>query len=213
MCTLRSCSTPIQSNTTITPASTVEFSSAVSIASSVSIQLAQYTSIPAIPLPTNISNHDLLKQLAALMPPLQISTSGADTAAVLAAVDEIKEETKDDPSPADKRLGGRQAGMRIMIVGDSMSQGAQGDWTWRYWIWEWFRDQGISIDFVGPYVGTVEPDLPSAPSPPALYGAVQMTGPVKSNGGYAVGVSTDFDSDHFAVWGRAAAVDKGLIQG
>jgi lysophospholipase L1-like esterase len=93
-----------------------------------------------------------------------------------------------------------------------MSQGQQGDWTWRYRIWEWFRDQGVAIDFVGPYVGTTEPDPPSPPSPPPLYGAPQPPKPLKVSGGYAVGVSLDFDSNHFAVWGRAAAVDKGLIQ-
>ncbi|OBT62629.1 hypothetical protein VE03_08513 [Pseudogymnoascus sp. 23342-1-I1] len=76
----------------------------------------------------------------------------------------------------------RQAAIRVMI---------------RYRIWEWFKEQGIDVDFVGPYAGTVEPDLPSAPAPPPLYGVAPPTSLIKSSGGYA---------------GRAAAVDKGLIQ-
>ncbi|CZR57589.1 uncharacterized protein PAC_07478 [Phialocephala subalpina] len=155
----------------------------------------------------------LLSQLTALVSPLQTSTPVADTAAILAAMEKAKKGAADNASsPADESLAGRQAGMRVMIVGDSMTQGAQGDWTWRYRIWEWFQDQSIAVDFVGPYVGTQEPDLPSAPSQTVLYRVAQTTNPVKSSGGYAVGVSANFDSHHFAVWGRAAAVDKGLIQ-
>lgn len=33
----------------------------------------------------------------------------------------------------------------VMIVGDSITQGAEGDWTWRYRIWEWFRDQNVKV--------------------------------------------------------------------
>lgn len=35
---------------------------------------------------------------------------------------------------------------------------------------------------------------------------------IRATGKYAADVSPDFQSNHFAVWGRAAAVDKGLIQ-
>jgi len=35
-----------------------------------------------------------------------------------------------------------------------MSQGHEGDWTWRYRLWQWFTSQGVAIDFVGPYTGT-----------------------------------------------------------
>jgi hypothetical protein len=84
--------------------------------------------------------------------PLQTSTPVADTAAILAAMEKAKKGAADNASsPADESLAGRQAGMRVMIVGDSMTQGAQGDWTWRYRIWEWFQDQSIAVDFVGPY--------------------------------------------------------------
>jgi hypothetical protein len=43
---------------------------------------------------------------------------------------------------------------RIMVVGDSISQGVEGDWTWRYRLWEWFKSQDIAIDYVGPFLGT-----------------------------------------------------------
>ncbi|KAF8852665.1 hypothetical protein BDZ45DRAFT_807245 [Acephala macrosclerotiorum] len=138
-------STSIQGNVAITTTTT--------IVSSVSVQLAQLASIPAIPLPSNISNYDLLSQLAGLMPLLQTSTPGADTAAISATIEENK---------------GLQTTSAARLMRASL--GAQGDWTWSYRIWEWFQDQGIGV-----------------------------------------GVSLNFSSDHFAVWGRAAAVDKGLI--
>ena len=99
--------------------------------------------------------------------------------------------------------------LRVMFVGDSMTQGKQGDWTWRYRIWQWFQAQGIAVTFVGPYTGTVEPD---APAPPLnkLEEAPKASN-IKTSGGYAPGVSPDFDRHHFSVWGRSAAFDKDLI--
>ncbi|WP_157515000.1 hypothetical protein [Nocardioides sp. J54] len=40
--------------------------------------------------------------------------------------------------------------LRVMVVGDSISQGFGGDSTWRYWFWREARRQGVAIDFVGP---------------------------------------------------------------
>ncbi len=42
----------------------------------------------------------------------------------------------------------------MMVVGDSISQGGEGDWTWRYRLREWFKVQGVVVDFVGPFLGT-----------------------------------------------------------
>ena len=40
--------------------------------------------------------------------------------------------------------------LRVMVVGDSISHGQEGDWTWRYRLWEWFRDStSTAVDFVG----------------------------------------------------------------
>lgn len=40
--------------------------------------------------------------------------------------------------------------VRVMVVGDSISQGIGGDWTWRNWLWREVRRQGVAVDFVGP---------------------------------------------------------------
>ncbi|MFG2936708.1 fibronectin type III domain-containing protein [Streptomyces sp. NPDC048282] len=101
--------------------------------------------------------------------------------------------------------------LKVMVVGDSMSQGREGDWTWRYRLWQWFISQGVSVDFVGPYKGTREPDTAHAPVPPLLQGEVDTpSGEVRADGTYAEGASA-FDSDHFSVWGRQAAQDKNMI--
>jgi lysophospholipase L1-like esterase len=112
----------------------------------------------------------------------------------------------DDPPPA--------APIKVMVVGDSMTQGAEGDWTWRYRLWEWFHDHGVKVDFVGPYTGTHSPDVAGPPvAPPVAGEPVPAPAPPSVNGGYATGSWPPplFDSDHFAVWGRQAAQDKDLI--
>ncbi|KAF4122962.1 Fibronectin type III domain [Geosmithia morbida] len=93
--------------------------------------------------------------------------------------------------------------LNVMVVGDSLSQGREGDWTWRYRIWQWFRDSDIDMRFAGPYTGTfLEPDGHGQ-------GDDHETG-----GGYARGVADAFlsNSNHYSLWGRAAAVTKREIQ-
>jgi hypothetical protein len=41
--------------------------------------------------------------------------------------------------------------VRVLVVGDSLSQGFAGDYTWRYRFWQAERAKGVNIDFVGPY--------------------------------------------------------------
>lgn len=53
----------------------------------------------------------------------------------------------------DKRTPTETEPLKVMIVGDSITHGHEGDFTWRYRIWEWFRANNISVDFVGPYRG------------------------------------------------------------
>ncbi|MFK0229866.1 phosphatidylinositol-specific phospholipase C domain-containing protein [Streptomyces sp. NPDC090303] len=102
--------------------------------------------------------------------------------------------------------------LKVMVVGDSMSQGHEGDYTWRYRLWQWFREQRVAVDFVGPYSGTKPQDAPAAPQPPRLQGEPEPAqGPPRTAGGYARDAA-QFDSDHFAVWGRQAAQDKTLIK-
>lgn len=104
--------------------------------------------------------------------------------------------------------------LKVMVVGDSMTQGEEGDWTWRYRLWEWFHDHGVKVDFVGPYTGTLPPEPPLAPQPPAVAGEPVLPSLPRTWGGYASGSWPPglFDSDHFSVWGRQLAQDKGLIR-
>ncbi|MFG2949838.1 fibronectin type III domain-containing protein [Streptomyces adustus] len=103
--------------------------------------------------------------------------------------------------------------LRVMVVGDSMTEGMEGDWTWRYRLWQWFQDQHVNVDFVGPHKGTKQPDAGGPPAPPPLQGEIQNPSatPPPVSGAYARGVPPNFDGDHFAVWGRQAAQDKSLI--
>ncbi|KAK3348848.1 carbohydrate esterase family 3 protein [Lasiosphaeria hispida] len=103
--------------------------------------------------------------------------------------------------------------IKILIVGDSISHGREGDWTWRYRIWEWFRHQDVPVTFVGPYQGTVPPDEPAPPSPPPLASEPNTPGVLRTDGGYAKGVANEFlaNSDHFAASGRQALQAKDLI--
>lgn len=124
--------------------------------------------------------------------------------------------TRDEGSPGDPPVDPppTQPGtLRVMVVGDSMSQGHEGDYTWRYRLWEWFRSQHVPVDFVGPYHGTMPPAAPKAPAVPALQGETPSAsaGPPDTSGSYAP-PAQGFDGDHFSVWGRQAAQDKDLIR-
>ncbi|KAL7795689.1 hypothetical protein V8C43DRAFT_304570 [Trichoderma afarasin] len=108
----------------------------------------------------------------------------------------------------------------IMIVGDSISQGRNGDFTWRYRLWEWFHNNGVSVNFVGPYTGTVEQDPVQPATPPLPYGQDTQSGPgpVRQLGGYNSGIPSNSGffnggNRHFAAWGRQMAQDMSLIQG
>jgi hypothetical protein len=104
--------------------------------------------------------------------------------------------------------------IKVMVVGDSISHGREGDWTWRYRIWEWFGQEGIDVRFVGPYKGTVPPDEPHPPYPPRLEDEpLQLPAPLRTDGGYAAGVHPDFLSNcyHFAASGQQAYVAKDLV--
>ena len=124
--------------------------------------------------------------------------------------------------------------MKIMIVGDSISHGHEGDWTWRYRIWQWFRRECVPAAFVGPYWGTVPPEKPPEGPPrlrppplehgPGITKELEESQPETETavvavveGGYARGVSPDFllsdqsGCNHFSVWGRQARQAKELV--
>jgi hypothetical protein len=91
---------------------------------------------------------------------------------------------------------------KIMIIGDSISQGHEGDYTWRYRLWEWSQSNVAEVDFVGPYNGAHGPDAPVAPSPPLLQGETQPTLPDSTTAGFTIDVLAGFDHDHFSLWGQ-----------
>ncbi|GAA1542845.1 GDSL-type esterase/lipase family protein [Nocardioides humi] len=73
--------------------------------------------------------------------------------------------------------------LRILLVGDSVTQGSSGDWTWRYRLWQHFADAGVPVDFVGP-----RDDLQ----------------PLPGEGPEAPYADPAFDRDHAARWGMWA---------
>ena len=74
--------------------------------------------------------------------------------------------------------------LRMMIVGDSLTQGSSGDHTWRYHLWRHLTENGVDVDFVGPYDD--------------LY---DLAGEGFGDDSYAVSA---FDRDHTARWGASA---------
>lgn len=95
----------------------------------------------------------------------------------------------------------------VLIVGDSISNGYEGDHTWRYRFWEWAREQQLGFNFVGPLTGTVKPNAPLPPQPPKLGEQTQEENadPAQFTGEYAKDVDETFaegGSAHYAMWGR-----------
>ena len=75
--------------------------------------------------------------------------------------------------------------VRVLLVGDSVTQGSSGDWTWRYRLWQHLTSHGVAFDFVGPRDDLWD-NLASAP-------------------GSAAYVDPAFDRDHAARWGMTMA--------
>ncbi|ATL25636.1 putative sugar acetyltransferase [Streptomyces formicae] len=84
--------------------------------------------------------------------------------------------------------------INIMIVGDSISHGSSGDWTWRYRFWKHLREHDVSVDLVGPK-NTLDNIR------------TEETGDDDST--YA---DPEFDPDHDAQWGRPYVTEKEEIE-
>ncbi|WP_121180539.1 GDSL-type esterase/lipase family protein [Nocardiopsis sp. Huas11] len=78
--------------------------------------------------------------LAAMAVTLLIIRTGTG---VGGGADERAEEPVSVPGPPDREL-------RIMPVGDSLTQGSSGDFTWRYRLWTHLERSGVDAVFVGP---------------------------------------------------------------
>lgn len=60
--------------------------------------------------------------------------------------------TSSQPSPSAEASDLHKVGSaRIMIVGDSITEGSSGDYTWQYWLYKHLRAEGVKARMVGPY--------------------------------------------------------------
>lgn len=71
--------------------------------------------------------------------------------------------------------------VRILLVGDSVTQGSSGDWTWRYRLWRHLVGSGVRVDLVGPRDDLLD----------------NVTGDFGSH----AYLDPAFDQDHAARWG------------
>jgi hypothetical protein len=81
------------------------------------------------------------------------------------------------PGPADADSGPA----RILLVGDSVTQGRAGDYTWRYRLWKTLQTRAKAVDFVGPRQTLADDSTHYA--------------------------DADFDRDHAARWGAMMISD------
>lgn len=107
------------------------------------------------------------------------------------------------PPPGAGRQNAIADGNRIMILGDSISQGLEGDFTWRYRLFQHFDANNVKMTFVGPWTGTAT--LP--PSQPAGY--PQISAPPVHDGAYRPGIS--FPSANLAQWGWTVKQAKNVV--
>lgn len=193
-------------NATSTNATVPAFSSVASILSSMSQQASALASIPAIAIPADHNKSDDFVSMVAAMPPVPVASGGPTFEQLNEMFGSYLAAPNGLNSTQSSSISGRQSGQRVMICGDSMTQGAEGDWTWRYRIWQWAQANDLNWQFVGPYTGTQDSAKPGPPQPPPLYGSTSSSGPltVRNSGGYAADVSGAFLQDggynHFAVW-------------
>ncbi|ETK37196.1 GDSL-type esterase/lipase family protein [Microbispora sp. ATCC PTA-5024] len=89
----------------------------------------------------------------------------------------------------------------IMIVGDSISQGLEGDYTWRYRLARHFDAHGVAARFVGPWTGTATLPVRQPPGYPA------RAAEPGCEGRYRPGIHFP-GSRHYARWGRLLAEAK-----
>lgn len=85
--------------------------------------------------------------------------------------------------------------VRLMPVGDSITQGSAGDFTWRYRLWQMLQagaDPASPVSFVGDRTGLYNP----------------TTNKVDFNRDY---LEPGFDQGHHAFWGRTLVDESGRI--
>ncbi|EHL01048.1 hypothetical protein M7I_3010 [Glarea lozoyensis 74030] len=106
--------------------------------------------------------------------------------------------------------------LRVLVAGDSISQGLESMHTWRYRLWEWFQANNVPVTFVGPFRQTrLQPlDLSVGVPLPAPRNSDELNGPNAMDHGYAFDVEPEFlrtGSAHFSIWGREVAQNIDII--
>ncbi|WP_248964387.1 GDSL-type esterase/lipase family protein [Sphaerisporangium perillae] len=99
------------------------------------------------------------------------------------------------PATAGRFQAGAGAVRDVMIVGDSISQGREGDCTWRYRLWRILLERGTAVRFVGPWEGTWVPSAGGQDDRPADPAGLAHAG------AYRQGIHFP-GSRHYASWGR-----------
>lgn len=96
--------------------------------------------------------------------------------------------------PVSSQASQQPGPVKMMIVGDSITAGQAGDYTWRYWFYQQERAAGVKVSLVGPYSGlaTINPD-----PPPGELG-ITLPSPAYDNHEYA---NPDFGQRCLCLWG------------
>jgi lysophospholipase L1-like esterase len=101
------------------------------------------------------------------------------------------------PAGAAEAAPAAAAPAKIMVIGDSITHGSAGDYTWRYRLWQHLSGNGVAVDFVGPSTGVTDQSKSSGNT-------------VVETDAYAV---PGFDRDHDARWGRFLGTWRGYYTG
>ena len=97
--------------------------------------------------------------------------------------------------------------IRIVITGDSISHGREGDYTWRYRLWEWLQEQEVQAEFLGPSIGTYGRIVKDDGEDGEDGNTLRDLGELPPEAGYALDVDPEFvrsGSAHYTHWGKAA---------
>ena len=113
----------------------------------------------------------MLAAMAVTLLVIQYGSSGLG-----AAGEEADGPPESVPGPPDGEL-------RVMPVGDALTQGSSGDHTWRYHLWSHLEESGVDFSFVGPHDG--------------MYSLEE-----EAHGDHSY-AEPDFDTDHAARWGQS----------
>ena len=111
---------------------------------------------------------------------------------LLTACSSSSSSTEEDETPTDVVTGWRAVlkdcgtggnAIRIMPIGDSITESRNGYSSYRYWLWRLLQDNGCNVDFVGGRRGVSDG---------------------RKGGGQRTPSRTNFDQDHQSYWGLRA---------